>query len=143
MMKKIFIIFIMYCAVTSCCKESLNYNSPLIGSWMIESADSVQFFTSSGQFYLIEELDVSGTIEFKQDGTGLFYSNWYALTDFHSDFIWVYDSINQIIDFNFSNGTTIGLISQLADSLISIYFRNYLSIPDYAPYYYNLNLIKQ
>jgi hypothetical protein len=142
-MKKIFIYFLIIYLTFSCKKEQVESNAPFIGYWVIEELDSIKYVNPPGEFRFKEKLESSGTIVFNSDNRGIVNCDRAGLTDFQSDFIWDYDSINKIIDFSFKNGTTIGIITQLSDSMMTMYYRYYLGFPDwYAKCYYKITLKK-
>jgi len=141
-MKKASICFVMVLATVCCCKEPIDQTAPFVGTWNFKNVDSVLYIQSTGWVYLEKEIETSGAFVFNPDGRGTINCDSPRITDFESDFSWFYDSINKVIDFNFSNGTTIGLISHQSDSVMTMYFRCYLGFPDWTTRFYLLTLTK-
>lgn len=143
-MKKTFICLLIIIASASCQKEPCENDSPIIGTWAIESIDSVIYIYPPEEFRVVKELKNSGSFVFSSNARGTLSCDLSGLTDFHNDFIWDYDSINKMIDFSFNNGTTIGLISEISDSLMTMYFRHYTGFPDwYSRAYYKIVMEKR
>jgi len=144
-MKKSVICLMIIIAFASCQKEECDNNSPFIGAWRIERIDSVTVYTypTTVEFRVEKELKNSGKFVFNSNTTGTVNCDLLGLTNHHKDFVWDYDSINQMIDFSFKNGTTVGLITELSDSIMTMYFRYYIGFPDWsARLYYKLTLKK-
>jgi len=143
-MKRVSLCLMIVSLAFSCTKEKVENNTPFIGSWIIEGIDSVWFYRTAGEFRFYGQIKGSGTVVFKPDNRGTLHCDRAGLANFQTDFIWDYDSINKIIDYSFKNGTTIGIVTQLSDTMMSMYYRYYLGFPDWeSRWYYKLTLKKQ
>jgi len=148
-MKNIILIFSSFFLLFSCCKEPIAEPDPfLVGQWKFHKMDSVHYVYlghdySGGEFRLAYDFKDSGIFRFNTDHSGQVTTNHYPLSKGQEDFTWSYDSINKTIDFFFPNGTSVGLLSDVSDSLFTMYFRCYTTRQDRFTRYYKLTLSKQ
>ena len=118
------IILLFLLLFSSCCKEEdpiIEYPS-LIGSWEIIQVDSCHYNYESmvHDATFIEK----GSIIFNKDSTGLFENSIRTYKCGETDFYWRHNNENDIIDFMFSNGNTIGILDKFKTDTIDMYFRD-------------------
>ncbi len=136
----LFMVFLMSCHK----EEVVNDPDSLIGRWKIDSmVFCVRPNVASSKIYHWTEMPDIGSILFRSDCTGSFVNPVVVMTDTISEFIWHHDADRGLLDFWFSNGSTVGVLKSISKDICRIYFRDYLRKPNGTDsFFYYLHLVK-
>jgi hypothetical protein len=136
------ILFILFLIAVSCCKEDNNSPNSLIGRWYFANIDSCILRVDS-QFRVKNTFPDSGWLEFFEDSTGRFERPPRFITGGLIDFRWVHHPKRNQIDFNFSNGSTSGILNLPISDTTGFFLRDYLGpIQSIKPKYYYFKIFK-
>lgn len=146
-MRTIFYLILIFLLFSGCCKEEeeiIKYPS-LIGSWDIIQVDSCYLSSFDGTWRILSSLQDTGSIVFNRDSSGSFFDPIRLITCGEIEFIWRHDINNELIDFYFSNGATVGILKTFKKDTVEMYLRDYCStkMPGYFAFYFNFLMIRK
>lgn len=145
-MRTIFYLTLIFFLFSGCCKEEdeiIEYPT-LIGTWNIIQVDSCYLLSSPRIWIMLSSYQESSSMIFHKDNTGSFVDPIRSITCGEKEFSWRHNKTNDLIDFNFANGLTNGILKTFKKDTIEFYLREYCNdwFSNSTSLYYLLKLIR-